>query len=115
MTGSCNNDDQNCALTVHEGACIEDEITVLRSKNQQLQILCNDLKHELSVTKNQSMHVNGVQSGLQIRLNEQDNNVLQMKSEILQLNMTIEQISKEKAEILMRLDEHIRLVNDIKV
>ncbi len=99
-----------------EGSTTQDEqIAILRSKNQQLEILCNDFKQELSAIKNESMQINGVQCGLQIRLNEQDNIVLQMKSEILQLNITNEQITKEKNDLHQKLEEKNRHINELKV
>jgi hypothetical protein len=115
LSGNLESDDVKCASAIQEGASVEEEIAIMRSKNQQLEILCNDLKQELSASKSESMRATGVQSGLQMRLNEQDVNVLQMKSEILQLNIAHEQMVKEKADLFGNLDEKLRLINDLKV
>ncbi len=50
-----------------------------------------------------------------MRLNEQDNIVLQMKSEILQLNIANEKIIKEKNDLAQKLEEKIRLISELKV
>ncbi len=92
-----------------------DELASLRIRNQQLLILCSDLKRELSASKSESIHVTGVQSGLQTRLNEQDVSVLQLKSELLAVSMAKEQETKEKADLLTKLDESTRLVSELKV
>ena len=55
-----------------------------------------------------------MQSGMQTRLTDQDNTILQMKSEILQLHLTNEQLTKEKFEYTNKLEEKQRLINDLK-
>jgi len=90
---------------LYEGTSPQDQVIVLKSKIQQLEILCNDLKQELSYAKNESVHLSGLQSGIQTRLNEQDNAILKLKSEILQLNLLNEQLINDKNDLIENLDE----------
>ena len=88
---------------------------MLNSKIQQMEILCNDLRQELSAAKTENRQMTGVHSGLQTRMSDQDNTILTMKSEILQLNLSNEQLNKEKADFMGRLEEKNRIINDLKV
>ncbi len=120
LTGVENMDNTDCLQQQHddifyEGTSSEEQVVVLKSKIQQLEILCNDMRQELSYSKNESVHVNGLQCGLQTRLNDQDNTILQMKSEILQLSMTNEQLNKEKNDLIVKIDDRTRMVNELKV
>ena len=99
---------------LYEGTSPQDQVIVLKSKIQQLEILCNDLKQELSYAKNESVHLNGLQSGIQSRLNEQDNSILKLKSEILQLNLLNEQLINDKNDLIGKLDERTRSINELK-
>jgi len=97
-----------------EATTPEEQIIMLNSKIQQMEILCSDLKQELSSAKNENRQMTGVHSGLQTRMSDQDNTILTMKSEILQLNLSNEQLNKEKADFVGRLDEKNRMINDLK-
>lgn len=99
---------------LYEGTAPEEQVIVLKSKIQQLEILCNDLKQELSYAKNESVHLNGLQTGLQKRLVEQDNTILEMKSEILKLNLANEQLNNDKNDLIVRLDDRTRIINELK-
>lgn len=100
---------------MYEGTTSEEQVVILKSKCQQLEILCNDLKQELSHTKNESVQISGMQTGLQARLNEQNNTILQMKSELLQANLMNEQLNKEKNDLISKLEEKTRIIGDLKV
>ena len=122
LTGVENMDNTDCLQQqqqhddiFYEGTSSEEQVIVLKSKIQQLEILWNDMRQELSYSKNESVHVNGLQCGLQTRLNFQDNTILQMKSEILQLSMTNEQLNKEKNDLIVKIDDRTRMVNELKV
>ena len=99
----------------YEGTTPQEQVVVLKSKIQQLEILCNDLKQELSYAKNESVHLNGLQTGLQTRLNDQDNTILQLKSEILQLNLLNEQLNNDKNDFIVKLDDRVRMITELKV
>ena len=92
----------------------DEQIAILRSKIQQLEILDNDLKSELNQTKSESMNNYGMQSGLKSRLTELDNNILEMKSEQINLQLTNQQLVNEKEKLLNLLEQQANDINKLK-
>lgn len=99
---------------VVSGLTPAEQIAILRSRIQQLEILSSDLRNELNHAKSESMHSAGVHSGLKSRVNEQDNTILEMKKEQLNLHMINQQLEKEKEELMRKLDERAHLINRLK-
>ena len=92
----------------------DEQITILRSKIQQLEIVCNDLRSELNHTKSESMNNYGAQSGLKSRLNELDNSMLEMKNEQINLQLNNQQLIKEKDKFISLLDLQGVEINNLK-
>ena len=87
------------------GITQDEEIAILRGKIQQLEILCCDLRNELNSAKSDNMQTSGMQSGLRHRLVEQDNTILEIKSENLNLMLMNQQLVKGKDEMSVKLEE----------
>ena len=79
---------------VVSGLTEAEQIAILRSRIQQLEILSSDLRNELNHTKSESMHSAGIHSGLKSRVNEQDNTILEMKKEQINMHMHNQQLEK---------------------
>ena len=92
----------------------DEEIAVLRSKIQQLEILCTDLRYELNNAKSNNLHSNGTHSGLKQRLDEQDNTILEMKNENLNLILVNQQLVKSKEEMNSKMDEHLDKIKSLE-
>ena len=99
---------------VVSGLTPAEQIAILRSRIQQLEILSSDLRNDLNHAKSESMHSAGVHSGLKSRVNEQDNTILEMKKEQLNLHMINQQLEKEKEELMRKLDERAHLINRLQ-
>ena len=97
----------------------DEQICILKSRIQQLEILSADLRTEISQAKSELMNRNGMQSGLKTRINEQNNTILEMKNEELKLNLNYEKVCKENEELNTEigkcLNEIARLKNDLLV
>ncbi len=92
----------------------DEQIAILRSKIQQLEIVCNDLRSELNQTKCESMNNCGLQNGLKSRLTELDNSMLEMKSEQLNLQLSNQHLLKEKEKCISLLDLQVAEINKLK-
>ncbi len=92
----------------------DEQIVILRSKIQQLEIICDDLRTELNQAKSESMNKVGVECGLKQRLNEQDNSILEMKNEQLNLNIHNQQLLKEKEQMSKKLMECQNQMNKMR-
>ncbi len=92
----------------------EEQITIMRSKIQQMEILSADLRNELNLIKSETMHKNGIQSGLKTRLAEQDNTILELKDEQLNMHLVNQQLLKEKEDLNFKLNERILQINQLK-
>jgi hypothetical protein len=92
----------------------DEQIAILRSKIQQLELCADDLRTELSQAKTELMNRNGMQSGLRTRLNEQNNTILEMKNEELKLNLNFEKLNKEKIEMQTQLDKQMNELYNLR-
>ena len=61
-----------------EGEGAEEKIAVLQTRLQQSEMQCSDLKEELSRVKNECMELQGTKSGLQKRLSDQEEALIQV-------------------------------------
>jgi hypothetical protein len=92
----------------------EEQITILRSKVQQLEIVCGDLRGELNKNNFVSMHQVGEGIGLKTRLNEQDNTILEMKTEQLNMHLTNQQLLQENEALRVEFQKQSKLMNELK-
>ncbi|XP_071842046.1 dixin-like isoform X2 [Apostichopus japonicus] len=88
-----------------EGSTPKEQVIVLRSRLDQQREECNQLKTELSKTKQECRDLQGTKAGLQSRLTEQDNALLQMKAEILRMGFTTQNLEAECNELKRKLEE----------
>lgn len=82
----------------------EEKITILKSEIQQLEAYNNELKNELSQFKTDNLNKNGIQSGLKSRISEQNDTILEMKNEQLNLQLSAQNLSKEKDDLKNQLN-----------
>ena len=92
------------AAAVDEELSKDEQIAVLRSRIQQLEILSGDLRAELSAARAHLLNRNGMQSGLQTRISEQNSIILEMKSEELSVHLRCEKLSKERDEMSAEIE-----------
>ena len=92
----------------------DEEVAILRSKIQQLEILCTDLRCELNSAKSNNLHSSGTNSGLKQRLDEQDNTILEMKNENLNLMLINQQLVKNKEEMKAKMDEQQERIKSLE-
>ena len=83
----------------------DEEIAILRSKIQQLEILCTDLRNGLNDAKSDTLYSNGNYTGLKQRLTDQDNTILELKNENLNLILLNQQLVKSKEEMSTKMEE----------
>ncbi|XP_067676980.1 dixin-like isoform X2 [Haliotis asinina] len=107
----CENEKQEDTF---EGSTPQEKIAVLRSRLLQQSELCEDLRSELSKSKNECMQLQGTRSGLQHRLCEQNISLSALKSELLQKDFQKQNMEAEKASLLKQLQERDKLISDIK-
>ncbi|PIK48585.1 putative dixin [Apostichopus japonicus] len=88
-----------------EGSTPKEQVIVLRSRLDQQREECNQFKTELSKTKQECRDLQGTKAGLQSRLTEQDNALLQMKAEILRMGFTTQNLEAECNELKRKLEE----------
>ncbi|XP_077985605.1 dixin-like isoform X2 [Glandiceps talaboti] len=96
-----------------EGTNPKEHIIVVQARLDQCQAECNELKSELAKSKQASRNLQGVKSGLQSRLTEQDNSLLQLKAELLRLGFTQQNLEAENAELKRKLEEKSRYISDM--
>ena len=92
----------------------DEQIAILRSKIQQFEILCADLRNELNQTKADALNKNGLHSGLKHRLTEQDNTILEMKNEHINLHLYNQQLVQSKEDLSTKLDEGLKQISLLK-
>lgn len=111
-----NNGDLNSSENefVLENLSKDEQIAILRSKIQQLEIVSNDLRNELNETKSESMNNYGMQSGLRARLTELDQNLIDMKNEHINLQLHNQQLLKEKEKYITLFDLNTIEMNKLK-
>jgi hypothetical protein len=85
-----------------------EQIAILRSKVQQLEIVADELREELKQAKCENMNTNGTQSGLKHRVHEQDNAILELKNELLGSHLLTESIRKEKEQLERECENYKR-------
>lgn len=88
-----------------EGSTPKEQVIVLRSRLDQQQEECNQMKSDLSKSKQECRDLQGTKAGLQSRLTEQDNALLQMKAEILRMGFTTQNLEAECNELKRKLEE----------
>ncbi|XP_023932971.1 dixin-like isoform X2 [Lingula anatina] len=97
-----------------EGASEREQLVVLRSRLQQSTELCNDLREELSKSKNECMQLQGTKAGLQQRMQEQETTLLQLKAELLRQGFTHQTLENEKVDYQKKLSEKEKQITDLK-
>ena len=80
--------------------CYLSSQVVLHARLNQQQYECNQLRNELSKAKQDCRNLQGTRAGLQSRLTEQDNALLQMKADLLKMGFTQQNLEAEKVRIL---------------
>lgn len=96
-----------------EGSTPKEQVIVLRSRLDQQQEECNQLKTDLSKTKQECRDLQGTKAGLQSRLTEQDNALLQMKAEILRMGFTTQNLEAECNELKRKLEEKDHKISEM--
>lgn len=97
-----------------EGSTAAERNVVLQSRLQQTTELCNDLREELSKAKNECMQLQGTKAGLQQRLTEQENALLQMKAEMLRIGFTQQNLETERNDLQKKLNERDKHMENLK-
>lgn len=124
-TNECDNYDGNASSSSNSSESIhnefplsnlslEEQISIFRSKIQQLEISNTDLRNELNYYKNEALNKNGIQSGLKTRIGEQDNTILEMKNEQLNLQLSNQNLLKEKDDFKDQVDACLSQINQLK-
>ncbi|XP_056010361.1 dixin-like isoform X25 [Ostrea edulis] len=96
------------------GSSPEEQIAILKSQVLQSTILQNDLREDLSRTKNECMLLQGNKGGLQQRLTEQDETISQLKQEILRRDFDKQNSELEKIELRKNVQEKDKTILDLK-
>lgn len=92
----------------------QDQIKILRSKIQEMETLSASLRNELNQIKSEKIHKTGINSGLKSRIDEQDNTILELKDEQLNLHLINQQLSKEREDLSLKLNERMLQINQLK-
>lgn len=92
----------------------EEQVTILRNKIHQLENLCHDLREELNQNNYLSLHQVGEGKGLKTRLNEQNNTILEMKTEQLDSQLANQKLLKENDELKNQYQNQLDLTNSLK-
>ncbi|XP_061183950.1 dixin-like isoform X2 [Saccostrea echinata] len=96
------------------GSSPEEQIAILKSQLLQSTIIQNDLREDLSRTKNECMLLQGNKGGLQQRLSEQDETISQLKQEILRRDFDKQNSELEKIELRKNVQERDKTILDLK-
>lgn len=96
------------------GSSPEEQIAILKSQLLQSTIIQNDLREDLSRTKNECMLLQGNKGGIQQRLTEQDETINQLKQEILRRDFDKQNSELEKIELRKNMQERDKSVLDLK-
>ncbi|CAH1272016.1 DIXDC1 [Branchiostoma lanceolatum] len=97
-----------------EGVNPEEHVVLLQSRLDQREVECDHLRKDLSRAKQENMNLHGTKVGLQSRLAEQDNSLLEMKNELLRLGFVMEQFEADKAELQRKVDEKNKMLTDLR-
>ncbi|KAK3107000.1 hypothetical protein FSP39_004689 [Pinctada imbricata] len=92
----------------------EEQFAILRSQVIQLTEVQNDLRDELSNTKNECMLLHGAKAGLQQRLSEQDETITQQRAEILRRDFDIQSLESDRNELRKVLQERDKAILDLR-
>ncbi|XP_030834236.1 dixin isoform X1 [Strongylocentrotus purpuratus] len=96
-----------------EGTTAKEQVVVLQARLNQQQYECNQLRNELSKVKQDCRNLQGTKAGLQSRLTEQDNAILQMKADSLKMGFTQQNLEAENSELKRNFEEKDRQASDI--
>ncbi|XP_041373247.1 dixin-like isoform X2 [Gigantopelta aegis] len=99
---------------VFEGDTPCEKIVVLRSRLQLMSKVSNDLREDLSRTKNECLQLEGTKAGLQQRLIEQDTQISELKSKLLKRDFERENFLAEKAALVQQFKEKDKLIADLR-
>ncbi|XP_019643608.1 PREDICTED: dixin-like isoform X2 [Branchiostoma belcheri] len=97
-----------------EGVNPEEQVVLLQSRLDQREVECDHLRKDLSRAKQENINLHGTKVGLQSRLTEQDNSLLEMKNELLRLGFVMEQFEADKAELQRKVDEKNKMLTDLR-
>lgn len=99
---------------VVEGTTPEEQIVILRSQLQQSKEVSSELREELSKNKLELMQIQGVKSGLQQRISDQENTISQLKAELLKRDFQQHNIDTEQANISKQLHDRDKMISDLR-
>lgn len=97
-----------------EGSTADEEVVILRSKLQQSEAVCVELRRELSQVKNECLHLHGTKEGLQQRLSQEHHSFLVMKAELLKAGFSQQNLETLKADLEQRMEEKDRLILNLR-
>ncbi|KAI0234361.1 Dixin [Lamellibrachia satsuma] len=97
-----------------EGSTADEEVVILRSKLQQSEAVCHELRRELSQVKNECLQLHGTKEGLQQRLSEEHHSFLVMKAELLKAGFSQQNLETLKADLEQRMEEKERLIMNLR-
>ncbi|XP_064617461.1 dixin-like isoform X2 [Liolophura sinensis] len=97
-----------------EGSPSSEQVVILKSQLQQSTLFCEDIKEELSKSKNECLRLQGVKAGLQQRLTEQEKVLLQMKAELLRKGFDLQNVESERDEMQKLLHDKDKIIADLK-
>lgn len=105
---------RHMSVSTPSGLSKDEQIAILKSRIQQLEILVDDLRGELSDAKSNLMAHSGLNSGLKSRITEQNQTILQMKNEEIKLNMDYAKMNKEKDEMSDDMTRYLEQIEELK-
>ncbi|XP_052803591.1 dixin-like isoform X3 [Mya arenaria] len=97
-----------------EGTTPEEQIVILQSQLQQSKDVCQELREDLSKNKLELMKVQGVKSGLQQRITDQETTISQLKSELLRRDFQKQNFDSEQINISKQIQDKDKMISDLR-
>ena len=97
-----------------EGANLKDKLTIINARLNQRNSAYDVLKSELNKYKEECVNLQGVKAGLNSRMSQQEQTIMQMKTQLLKLDFIQQNSDTELTELHKHLQERDREISALR-
>ncbi|RMX39786.1 hypothetical protein pdam_00007134 [Pocillopora damicornis] len=103
--------EEYCGL---EGSTVQEQLTIVSSRLDQREAEYDSLKTELNKSKEECINLQGIKSGLQSRLNQQEQSIMQLQSDSLKRELAQQKHESDVAQLKWQLAERDKEVSALR-
>lgn len=97
-----------------EGANLRDQLSIVNARLDQRNAAYDLLKSELNKYKEECLNLQGVKAGLNSRMSQQEQTIMQMKTQLLKLDFLQQNSDTELTELHQHLQERDREITAMR-